>query len=153
MVEAHRAGVEFGKKVYATPTPRNVDVLVANAYPIDTELIQAGKALWAAKEATRDGGKVVLVTASSEGLGYHLLQARQWREAPERGQQPAPEERDREMIVFSPNLGPSEVPKVFPQVTKVFNSWSRVVEDIRSALGDSLKVAVLPCASIQCPQG
>jgi hypothetical protein len=52
-----------------------------NAYPKDTELLQANNALnaaLAARTSLREGGVAVVATAASEGAGYALT-------SPERG--------------------------------------------------------------------
>ena len=44
-VQAHRAGVEWARRVYATELPPHVDMVFLNAYPKDTELLQADTAM------------------------------------------------------------------------------------------------------------
>ncbi|MGA2954453.1 MAG: nickel-dependent lactate racemase, partial [Thermodesulfobacteriota bacterium] len=78
LVQAHRAAVELTRKVYITEAPTGVDIGIFNAFPEDTELVQAQKALnvWTGnlgRRIVREGGKVVIATASSDGLGFHSL--------------------------------------------------------------------------------
>jgi nickel-dependent lactate racemase len=78
LVQAHRAAVELARKVYVTEPPTDVDIGIFNAFPEDTELVQAQKALnvWTgnmSRRIVREGGAVVIATASSDGLGFHSL--------------------------------------------------------------------------------
>ena len=72
LVQAHRAAVELARKVYTTEPATDADIGIFNAFPEDTELVQAQKALnvWTGnlgRRLVREGGKVVIVTASSDG--------------------------------------------------------------------------------------
>ena len=148
LVEAHRKGVAFGKTIYGTGPLGKADILVANAYPIDSEFLQSGKALWASAEATVENGTVVLVDAASEGFGHHYLVERQSRER--RGQTQRTETPSRKLLVYSPSLASTAVKRAYPHA-QLLRSWPEVVEELLNRHGRKATVTVLPTASIQCP--
>ena len=57
-VEAHRKGVSFANRVYATENPGRFDLMVVNAFPLEES---PEKALWPARESLNDGGDVILL--------------------------------------------------------------------------------------------
>ena len=55
------------------------DVTIASGYPLETNMIQSGKALLNADMVTKKGGVVILISACSEGAGpmyYETLSER-----------------------------------------------------------------------------
>ena len=146
LVKAHRKGVEFARQAYATPVLRDADVVIANAYPLDASFQHAGKGSWPLK-SVRDGGIKILISAASEGYGYHRLYPKG---------RAAPADRTFEnssMILFSPNLTANEAYRVFPKSAIFFNSWDKLMDEVipRCGIGDT-KVAIYPCSGIQIPQ-
>src|SRR5439155_7752330 len=71
--EAYLKGVDFARKIYRTPVPTALDVAVLNAYPKDTDLVQSENALNILRSTPqpfiKEHGKIVLMTASSHGVG------------------------------------------------------------------------------------
>lgn len=67
-VAAHRAGAELSRKVYGVAIPEPVDILVIDSYPMDIELWQGAKALYAGELAIKKGGVSILVTPCPEGI-------------------------------------------------------------------------------------
>jgi nickel-dependent lactate racemase len=79
---AHKAGVDVATKIYSTSVQGKYDIGFYNAFPEDTEFIQAGKALnfetlSAPDSPIRDDGSLVIMTAASEGHGVHYLMDRE----------------------------------------------------------------------------
>lgn len=70
-VLAHRAGVSKAVEICSTPVQEQAHVVVAGSHPADANFWQAGKALYSADLAVRDGGTIVLVTPAAEGIGEH----------------------------------------------------------------------------------
>lgn len=153
-IEAHRAGVAYGRSIYGIPMvgDERVDVLITNAYPIDTELIQAGKALWASSYLLKDMGTIVLLSASSEGLGHHYLIER--RRAKEKAKKEAREKETgalwKNLIVLSPRLRRAMVQKIFPGA-EVAGNWKEVLEEIEKRHGKAIRACILACGPVQCP--
>jgi len=66
-VEAQqKVAVEALKEVYGIAVPALADVTVTSGYPLETDLIQSGKAILLADTVTKPGGSIVLVSACSE---------------------------------------------------------------------------------------
>ncbi len=75
-IDAHRKAIECCEATYRTPVKDVFNVGFFNAFPEDTELNQCVKALnvFLLNPAMVDRkGAIVIITASSEGLGYHAL--------------------------------------------------------------------------------
>jgi nickel-dependent lactate racemase len=69
-VEAQqKAAVEVLKEVYGVAVPAMADVTIASSYPLETNLVQSGKAILSADAVTKPGGTIVLVSACSDGPG------------------------------------------------------------------------------------
>jgi nickel-dependent lactate racemase len=152
-VAAHRAGVAFARTVYATSMPEApVDVAICNAYPKDTDFLQAGLALNILNTAALTGqpvlkpeGTVVIVTASPEGRGYHMVYGpgmiyhhanEDWREHP-------PLYNGQPLIHFSPNVTPQDARNPF-----AFQQWEDVIAYVNERY-DHPDVAVFPCGALQ----
>ena len=147
-VDAHRAGVEAARRVYLTEFPQNVDMVIANAYPADTDFYQANKGLWKdLARSARPGGYVLALAECTEGLGFHggvesgisIYRGKDetWTE--------------RNVSIVSPNLSIHDVGVVYPASVKLFHNWHQVNEYLAAegALAQRLRVAVYPCAPIQ----
>ena len=77
-IDAHRKAIELTKEVYSTELPPdlNLDIALFNLYPEDTELNQFTKGfnlLLSSMNFIKVKGAVVLLTACSEGRGFHSL--------------------------------------------------------------------------------
>jgi len=155
LVQAHRAAVELARKVYKTEAPCDVDIGIFNAFPEDTELVQAQKAMnvWTGNETCRlvtEGGKVVIATASSDGLGFHSLGDRGMRLYNRVGRRKAVGDifRDRKVIVFSPNCSRADLLERYPEQVIIRNTWKEVLEELKNgSAGQS--VSIFPNGSLQ----
>ncbi len=74
-VQAHRVGAHFALETYGTEIPmqsrKETDLVVLNCFPLDSDPIQTGKALWATRYFEK-AYKMVLNPAS-DGICYHGL--------------------------------------------------------------------------------
>ena len=127
MVAAHRAGSRFARELYTAKVLHDVDVVIANAYPLDIDLVQGQKALWnGAGNTAREGGTLVLLGRLPEGVGYHLLEGkggRGWRDIDEQDVWPG-----RRVIVCSENISYWEASQTFSTAVEVYHSMDRVIE-------------------------
>ncbi|MGA2269305.1 MAG: lactate racemase domain-containing protein [Bryobacteraceae bacterium] len=74
IVDAHHAGVRVAAKTYCTPTLKDSDIVVANAYPQNAQAFHG--ALWI-NYAVRDGGTGVLIIQHPLGVDpVHYLNNR-----------------------------------------------------------------------------
>ena len=155
LVKAHRAAVELAQKVYLTESPTDADIGVFNAFPEDTELHQAQKALnvWRGnikRCIVREGGKIVISTASSDGLGFHSLGDRGSRLHRKADQRKAIAEmfQSRKVIVFSPNCSRLDLLERYPESVIIRNTWEDVIEELKDE-SSSQSVTVFPNGSLQ----
>jgi nickel-dependent lactate racemase len=74
-VAAHRAGAELSRQVYGVRIPEPADILVIDSYPMDIELWQGAKALYAGELAVKKGGVAILISPCPEGVSrtHHLI--------------------------------------------------------------------------------
>jgi len=155
LVQAHRAAVGLARKVYLTEAPCEMDIGIFNAFPEDTELVQAQKALnvWTGNETCRpvkEGGKVVIATASSDGLGFHSLADRGMRlYAPVcRRKSVSDIFGKRKVVVFSPNCSRADLLERYPEQVIIRNTWKEVLEELKNG-SSGQSVAVFPNGSLQ----
>ena len=155
LVQAHRAAVELARTVYVTEPPCDVDVGIFNAFPEDTELVQAQKALnvWTGNETcrlVREGGKVVVATASSDGLGFHSLADRGMRLYAPVGHRKSVSSifGSRKIIVFSPNCSRKDLLERYPEQVIIRNTWGDVLEELKDG-SSAQSVSVFPNGSLQ----
>jgi lactate racemase len=155
LVKAHRAAVDLARKVYLTEAPLEADVGLFSAFPEDTELLQATKALnvWTGKihhQLVRQGGTVIIASASSEGLGFHSLSDRGMRLHRRADHTAAMKEimRGRKVIVFSPTCSRAELLEKYDDRVILCNTWDEVLVHLGDAKG-SQTVSIYPNGSLQ----
>ncbi len=154
--EAYYQGVEIGKELYGTELPEGMDIVIANAWPKDTEGTQASMALVPVRGSSRqvlsDGGTLVIATACPEGLGYHSVMGpgTLFRMRGTRSGTGGTTRRARGLdILFSPGMNRYDVRDQFGPHVQFCRTWDEVIAALRSKHGASAKVCVLPCGSIQ----
>jgi nickel-dependent lactate racemase len=155
LVQAHRAAVELARKVYVTEAPTDVDIGIFNAFPEDTELVQAQKALnvWTgnmSRRIVREGGTVVIATATSDGLGFHSLVdvgMRLHRQVDQR-KEVAEIFKGRKVFVLSPNCSPSDLSSRYPKNVMIRDAWEDILKELRGGESGRL-VAIFPNGSLQ----
>jgi hypothetical protein len=149
VVAAHRAGVEIAKRVLSTPCPEGCDIGVFSLYPKDTEFIQHVTALSPLKTApapiVREQGTVVIAAAANEGFGYHSLFGPGMQLAIRKPTRV----RDRDLVFFSPGISAGELTDDARAGTTLVPTWDDTVSWLRNKHGDSARVAVFPCGTIQ----
>jgi nickel-dependent lactate racemase len=157
MIEAYEIGVKFAKKVYATAVPQCLDMAIVNAYPTDTDLIMAEKAIVAGLQSTRNDGTIVLIAACREGLGYHLLQERKqglrrlgqdWESKTHLEQ--SAYWGNRKLMILSPNLNSRELRKCLflSTNTQLFKSWDELLETVQSNCENGVRTGIFPSSLI-----
>ena len=155
LVQAHRAAVELARKVYVTKAPTDVDIGIFNAFPEDTELVQAQKALnvWTgnlSRRIVREGGTVVIATASSDGLGFHSLVDIGMRLYCRVDQRKEIVEifGGRKVFVLSPNCSPSDLYTRYPENVMIRNTWEDILKELERGKSGQV-VALFPNGSLQ----
>ena len=158
-IQAQRAGARFARQVYATHIPqelrRTADVVVYNAYPLDSDPIQTGKALWSRPYFENDPYTVV-VNPAVDGICYHglfdridwgrfqqIMAERPVLDAPE----PAIQARDQ-VLMWSEHFPIDEFPKKWPNGV-LFRGWQTLIDGLAARLPATAKVVVFPCSGVQ----
>lgn len=157
-IEAHRKAMELAKEIYNTKLPPNLnlDIGFFNLYPEDTELSQALKGLnfyLSSKRFIKRGGAIILLTAASEGRGFHSLQGetggklyQNWGETIIfKGVL-----KKMKFGIFSPNINKADVLHYYPESTIFRKNFNDMIKELEIIYGKSLKAGIFPC-SIQLP--
>ncbi|MBC7237189.1 MAG: DUF2088 domain-containing protein [Chloroflexi bacterium] len=155
--EAFWHGVEIGKDLYRTKVPEQMDIVVANAWPKDTEGTQAGMALvplYGAREtALKEGGTVVITAACPEGLGFHSVMGpgTLFRQRAQRSGTGGRVTRVPVVtrVIFSPNLNKYDVRNQFGEEAIFCKTWPEVLQVLQDKHGAQAKVGVFPYGAIQ----
>lgn len=157
-VQAHRKGAHFALETYSTEIPEasraETDLVVLNCYPLDSDPIQTGKALW----ATRHFEKAyrMALNPASDGICYHGLfdqidYARFVQQKAERtaSELPAPQLGNQDQLhVWSEHFLVDDFYKKHPGA-RLFRDLEQLITLFAEKLPSNAKVAVLPSAGIQ----
>ena len=150
-VAQHRAGVARARELYATPCPKEMDIVVCNTYPIEN---QATKGVWPGRVSLKVGGTAVVITQSIEGQAMHYLTGRFGSDyggrlwTPSKAGIPSAER----VIVYSEYLSRTDLDRFGPAETVIgCRTWAEVLSHLGTAYPGDAQVAVYPCAAIQCP--
>ena len=65
---AHRAGCKFAESIYGVHVAKKADIVITEAYPTESELWLATKALQAADIVVKPEGVIILLAACPEGI-------------------------------------------------------------------------------------
>jgi nickel-dependent lactate racemase len=151
-VAEHREGVKMAKEVYTTEPALNADLVITNGYPQEDESV---KALWAANASVKEGGTVVVVAQSPEGMIHHYVRGRfgtryggRLFDPPTRPRVP----KAKRLIIYSEYPSKRDTHWFGPSETVTWlTSWEEVLEEVKRDQGSEPRVAVYPYAAIQCP--
>lgn len=150
-VKAHRKGVEFARKIYTAKFSKPADVVILNAYPKDSELLQADTALTPLKTTKipiiKEKGVFVVISKCSNGFGHHSLFGPGMRLA----RKPIKRRylNGHDLIVFAPGINKKEFETLYWSGYKLANDWSEVLALLTERFPGQCDVAVLPCAPLQ----
>ncbi len=151
VVDAHRAGVDFARKVFHTDIRTACDIVVLNAYPKDSELLQAGTALTPLKttkeDIVKEDGVLIITSRCSNGFGYHSLFGPGMRLY----RKPIKLRflKDRDLIFFAPGINQAEFKSLYWDGYKLANSWESLISLLEKRFTDRCRVSILPCAPLQ----
>jgi nickel-dependent lactate racemase len=151
LVAAHRQGVRRAWEVMSTPLPPEpVDIGIFNQYPKDTEFMHLSHALHVVNSAprsiVREGGTLVILSASSDGFGFHTLEAPGMRHGPAR---PHPVFEPYRLVVMCPTINRAQLPPNLPGTMRLVPDWEGVVNTLEEFHPQGGSVAVFPCGAIQ----
>jgi lactate racemase len=155
-VQAHRAAARFALDVYGTPISEAVrgetDLVVTNCYPLDSDALQTGKALWMRGHFPK--AYTIAVNPACDGICYHGLYSRMdWarygQQAVNGVEEPMAQVGTREQpLVWSEKFPRHE----FAEKIKngiLFRHWEPLIAQLAERLPRDARVAVFPCGGIQ----
>jgi lactate racemase len=157
-VQAQRAGAHFALDTFGTSIPESLqtetDLVVVNAYPLDSDPIQTGKALWCRRFFPN--ARFVVVNPAVDGICYHGLFDRiDWKRysaqiaAREIIEDPEPRlEGQEQMVIWSENYPAHDFPRKHPSDLLV-RKWETVLELLQPTLPERATVAVFPSSGLQ----
>jgi len=159
IVDAHHAGVRVAAKTYCTPTFKDADIVVANAYPQNAQAFHGG--LWI-NYSRRPGGTGVLIVQHPLGLDpiHYLnnrlagrtgttqfdLTARRVGGLGRGGS--APQAVQGNMIIYSQYLT-RNMKNNYRTGTFFCDKWTDVIAKLKQLHPGDPKVAVYPYAGMQ----
>lgn len=149
VVEAHRAGVQIGKRVYATETENDVDIAIGNGYPMANEGYKAYHIL---RESVREGGDIVFLLYTPEGCRVHHYNGRFGRDFGGRGWTKTtylkkPWKMGRVLCV-TPQIAKSDE-YYYGEGSIWKKEWEEALEALVEEHGTDARVAVYPTAAMQ----
>ena len=153
-IKAHRAGCKVGRDLYLTRvTSEKLDVVIANGYPMDSDIGQSHRGIWPEKY----GRKGVLMGGARDGWAFHGDNGKSYRTYRRLKRQQkqteayrfrgTPQRDDDAGYYYSPVLS-EETFYERDAKRRFFNRW----EDLIAALDDGRKVktvGVFPYAAMQ----
>jgi nickel-dependent lactate racemase len=149
----HGAGSKYAKSVYASPIVRASDIVVANAYPMENQMMRS---IWPARVSLKKGGFFVVVSQGGGGPILHKLSGRfgthyggkLWR-TPPRPLLPGAER----LLICSSYISRTELDEWgSADKTLLCRTWEEVLGQLTAAYPKKAKVAVYPYAPIQIPE-
>ncbi len=158
IVDAHHAGCRIAAKTYCTPTLKDADIVVANAYPQNAQAYHG--ALWV-NHSVRDGGTGVVIVQHPLGIdpvhylnnrlsGIHGASQFDLTDRRLAGiRRGAENQKKTNMIIYSQYLTRNMMNN-YRTGTFFCDKWEGVIAKLKELHpGDSNRVAVYPYAGMQ----
>jgi lactate racemase len=153
IVDAHHAAVRVAARTYCTPTFKNADIVVSNAYPQNAQAFHGAR--WI-NLSVKDGGTGVLIiqhprtldpihflnnrSASRSGMSYYHSTARRVA---------APLPRNTGLIVYSQYMDRTLMNN-YSKGTQFATRWEEVIKMLQERhKGPTVQVAVYPYGGMQ----
>lgn len=151
IVEAHHMACRKANEILRTPTVKNADVVVANAFPQNR---QALASLAWARAGLRDGGSAVLIAQHPDALTtMHYLNERRYYMGQRKWDNPESEkttiQQAAQTIVFSQHMQKRDIDLLNSKRLHLARSWDEVLELLKKEHRIDSRVAVYPYAGIQ----
>jgi nickel-dependent lactate racemase len=147
--KAFNAGVKRATKVYATQTPKDVDIVVANTFAKSNE---AGLAMWLAERTVREDGTVVLIANAPDGQCTHYFYGKFGKKIGGRQFRGKRYPKIGKLIVYSQY--PEKEPLLVigaPNEMIWLKEWNDVIEELQKTHSGTPTVAIYPTTEIQVP--
>ena len=149
VVDAHREGVKFARKHYATELYREADIVIGNGYPMANEGYKAYHIL---RDSVREGGDMVFLLYTPEGCRVHHYNGRFGTDFGGRGWTKTtyvkkPWRMDR-VICVTPQLAKMDE-YYYGEGSHWVKSWEKALEMLVATYGEDATVALYPTAAMQ----
>jgi nickel-dependent lactate racemase len=149
VVEAHREGVKYARRHYATKLYKDADIVIGNGYPMANEGYKAYHIL---KDSVREGGDMVFLLYTPEGCRVHHYNGRFGTDYGGRGwtkttyvKKPW---RMGRVICVSPEIAKLDE-YYYGEGSRWVKSWLQAMNLLVENHGDSASVALYPTAAMQ----
>ena len=149
VVDAHREGVKFARKHYATELYKEADIVIGNGYPMANEGYKAYHIL---RDSVREGGDMVFLLYTPEGCRVHHYNGRFGTEFGGRGwtkttyvKKPW---RMGRVICVTPQLAKMDE-YYYGEGSQWVKSWEKALEMLVVTHGEEANVALYPTAAMQ----
>lgn len=154
-IKAHREAMRVAKETFATSLPPKLklDIGFFNLYPEDTEFSQALKGLnfyLSAKRFIKREGAVILMTAATEGRGFHSLQGETGAKLYQNWGESIIFKavlRKMKFGIFCPNINQYDVFHYYPKTTIFTKSFKEMVKKLERLYGKSVKAGIFPSSN------
>jgi len=148
-VQAHRKGVELAKKHYITRMAKDCDIVVSNSYPNEDE---AFGAYHRTMGSLREGGDMVLLAYSPEGIIDHYIYGQWGRNHGGRLWKPKPavgKSRAARLLVLSHHFARKDVERMrIPGAETILSkTWTEALAHLVDRHSSKANIAVYPCAA------
>jgi nickel-dependent lactate racemase len=154
VVTAHHRACHVANAVLRTPTAKNADIVVANAYPRNRQAHAVRE--WA-RASLRDGGSAVIIAQHPDAMStMHYLNERRYHgghwywENREDDRNTVPQAA--QMIIFSQYMQKRDTDKFSSRNLHLVQSWEEVVNLLQKQHRSDARVALYPYANIQHPE-
>ncbi len=153
-IRAHREGCVFARRLYLTGVPdEQLDIVIADSYPMDTDIGQSHRGTWPEKYGKRS----VLVAGARDGWAYHGDNGKSYRVYRQMRKHQEPldiyrfkgtaEGEAENGLYYSPTLSPGAFYERDAK-RRFFNLWDEVIAGLDSE-GRDVTVGIFPYSSMQ----
>lgn len=154
VVAAHHAACRVANQVLRTPTAKDADIVVANAYPRNR---QAHAVKGWARDSLRDGGSAVIIAQHPDAMStMHYLNERRYyggRWYHDNYEDDLNRvEQASQLIIFSQYMQKRDVDKFSTNNVHLARSWDEVLNLLQKQHRSDARVALYPYANIQHPE-
>ena len=154
VVAAHHAACRMANGFLRTPTAKDADIVVANAYPRNRQAHAVRE--WA-RASLRDGGSAVIIAQHPDAMStMHYLNERRYHgghwywENLEDDRNTV--DQAAQIIIFSQYMQKRDVDKFSSKSVLLVQSWDEVMNLLQKQHRTDARVAVYPYANIQHPE-
>ena len=152
LIEAHRKAAAYAQAYYtSTIADAPYDMIILNAFPKDTELLQAENAFHpmhsAGKGLLKENSLIVAMSACSEGIGHHEL----FGPGKLLYRQPRPKRflKGHDFVFYGDNLTLEAFHEVYDESYPLTDDWQSIEKMMSQKFSEPFKVLVFPCGSLQ----